>query len=334
MIWNRQTFIKDPDSGKRQARLNVPAAWINKDVPKLRIIDDEVWHATKARQCALKIIRNDLGVDVGNHFRDRRRPTYLLSGLVKCGCCGGGYAMISAAMLGCSKARNNGTCNNRKNMRRDELEHRVLNGLKSQLMHPDLFKVFCDEFTSETNKLRINSSASIDAAKVELAKVEKQIAGIVGAITDGMYHPSMKDKMTQLEARKLDLQEIGKRQRGAQPLLHPKMAAMYHEQMDALYEMLNSDIETPKLEASGILRTLISRIVLTPTEQGMEVKLEGDLAGMLSLAAGSGLAKGGASTNGSFKRKNRPRGAAGLSELKSQLEMVAGAGFEPAAFRL
>ena len=169
MIWNRQTFVKDPDSGKRQARLNAPEAWITKDMPELRIIDEALWQATKARQTSLKITQNEDGSEQENCFRDRRRPSYLLSGLVKCGCCGGGYAMISAEMLGCSKARNNGTCNNRKNIRRDKLEHRVLNGLKCQLMHPDLFKVFCDEFTKEMNRLRMNGCATLEATKAELA---------------------------------------------------------------------------------------------------------------------------------------------------------------------
>ena len=331
MIWNRQTFIKDPDSGKRQARPNTSAAWISKDVPDLRIIDDEVWQMTKARQRQLMVTRNDQGGESGNHFRDRRRPTYLLSGLVKCGCCGAGYAMISAALLGCSKARNNGTCNNPKNMRRDELEYRVLNGLKSQLMHPDLFKAFCDEFTRETNKLRMNGSARIDAAKAELVKIEKQIAGIIGAIADGMYHTSMKDKMTQLEARKLELQQVGESQKAVRPLLHPKMATIYHNQIDALYELLNSATDTAKLEATGILRTLISRIVLTPMDSGMEVRLEGDLAGILSLAAGTNST---GSAVGLFERKKPPLGAAVTNDVELQVKMVAGAGFEPAAFRL
>ena len=158
MIWNRQTFIKDPDSGKRQARLNTPEAWITKDMPELRIVDEALWQTTKARQASLKITQRQDGTEQENSFRDRRRPSYLLSGLVKCGCCGGGYAMISSRLLGCSKASNNGTCNNRKNIGRFELETRVLNGLSEHLMNPALFKLFCDEFTKEVNKLlpRVN----------------------------------------------------------------------------------------------------------------------------------------------------------------------------------
>jgi site-specific DNA recombinase len=40
LVWNRQRFIKDPETGKRQARLNPPEEWVIEDVPELRVIDD------------------------------------------------------------------------------------------------------------------------------------------------------------------------------------------------------------------------------------------------------------------------------------------------------
>lgn len=76
-------------------------------------------------------------------LNDRRRPKHLFAGLVKCGCCGGGYAMISKDLLGCATARNKGTCDNRLNIRRDALETSVLQGLQNHLMEPSLFREFC-----------------------------------------------------------------------------------------------------------------------------------------------------------------------------------------------
>jgi len=40
IVWNRQRFIKDPDTRKRLARLNPPENWIRVAVPGLRVIDD------------------------------------------------------------------------------------------------------------------------------------------------------------------------------------------------------------------------------------------------------------------------------------------------------
>jgi hypothetical protein len=50
------------------------------------------------------------------------------------------YAMISADLIGCSTARNKGTCENRRSIQRDRLEGRVLNALRYHLMDPALFK--------------------------------------------------------------------------------------------------------------------------------------------------------------------------------------------------
>ena len=50
LVWNRQRFMKNPDTGKRVARINPPEEWIIAEVPELRILDDELWRAAKARQ--------------------------------------------------------------------------------------------------------------------------------------------------------------------------------------------------------------------------------------------------------------------------------------------
>ena len=52
-VWNRQRFIKDPDTGKRVPRMNPQSEWIVQDVPELRVIDQDLWDQAKARQCSV-----------------------------------------------------------------------------------------------------------------------------------------------------------------------------------------------------------------------------------------------------------------------------------------
>ena len=42
LVWNRQRFIKDPNTGKRVSRPNPEAKWIRTEVPELRIVDEVV----------------------------------------------------------------------------------------------------------------------------------------------------------------------------------------------------------------------------------------------------------------------------------------------------
>ena len=44
ITYNRQRFVKDPETGKRVSRLNPEHEWVKTDVPDLRIIDDETWN--------------------------------------------------------------------------------------------------------------------------------------------------------------------------------------------------------------------------------------------------------------------------------------------------
>jgi site-specific DNA recombinase len=53
LVWNRQRFIKDPNTGKRVSRPNPETKWIRTEVPELRIVDDELWQRVKLRQAEL-----------------------------------------------------------------------------------------------------------------------------------------------------------------------------------------------------------------------------------------------------------------------------------------
>ncbi|WP_212635428.1 recombinase zinc beta ribbon domain-containing protein, partial [Rhodobacter capsulatus] len=208
LVWNRQRFIKDPDSGKRQARPNPPEAWIAEDIPTLRIIEEDLWARVKHRQGAIREdILTERAEDPGAPKIERgHRPRYLLSGLLTCGCCGSGYIMISDGRLGCAAARNSGTCLNRKTIKRIDVEARVLGGLKHQLMHPDVIQEFIAEFHREMEKDRREGEAGRVEAERALSKVTKEIENIVTAITEGLFHPSMKAKMDALEAQKAGLE--------------------------------------------------------------------------------------------------------------------------------
>jgi site-specific DNA recombinase len=94
-------------------------------VPDLRIIADDLWQAVKARQKSLRSTRTG---KKSSGYWDRRRPHYLFSGLMRCGCCGGGFVVLNAERIGCANASNKGTCDNRHTIRRDALEATVLEG--------------------------------------------------------------------------------------------------------------------------------------------------------------------------------------------------------------
>ncbi|MEO0722698.1 MAG: zinc ribbon domain-containing protein [Pseudomonadota bacterium] len=217
-------------------------------------------------------------------MNDRRRPKHLFAGLIKCGCCGGGYSLISKDLLGCAASRNKGTCDNRLNIRRDALEASILNGLRKHLMSPELFNEFCAEFTREVNRLRIERGADLAGWRSELEKVDRELDKMVDAILQGFPPAKLKDKAENLEARKADLTELLDNADEPPPLLHPNMARMYQDRIAKLCENLQS--EEDRGAAVDVLRSLVDEISLVPENGELSVVLRGDLGAILRFAAG------------------------------------------------
>ncbi len=309
LVWNRQRFVKDPQSGRRVAKPNPAAQWIVQEVPELRIIPDELWDAVKARQTKTRILLTD--DRRGVRSERARRPRYLFSGLLRCGACHGGLSMISATHYGCSNHRNRGTCANNLTIRRDTLEESVLNGLKDRLMEPELVKEFVAEYHRELNRLAAGQDQQRHQRSQELSRVEKSIREIIEAIKSGIRSASMRSELEELEEAKTKLGAEIEDAPASPVRLHPALAETYRQKVDKLHQALSQDEE--RGEAANILRGLIDEIRLIPQEGALGIYLVGNLATILAL---------------STKQNPGPYGTGVLPTL------VAGTGFEPVTFRL
>ena len=319
-VWNRLTYDRDPDSGKRQSRLNPPSEWKTKTVPELRIVDDALWGRVKARQSEVRQAMNPAGVLAERPRPERaRRPTYLLSGLLRCACCGASYTLINKTRYGCSGARNKGAaiCTNRATIERTEVEERVLCGLKQRLLTPDLLAQFAEEYRKAFNAVAADACQDRQKAEHALKKVESRITNILSAIEDGMYTASMKEKMSELEGEKTRLKAVIANNPEPPALrLHPSLSTRYRALIEDLVGALNAP--EVKREATASLRALISEVRMVPdcaASGGHQFELVGELAALMAL--------------GSSESQKPPLIAKALSGT-----MVAGVGFEPTTFRL
>jgi site-specific DNA recombinase len=132
LVWNRQRYLKDSNTGRRVARPNPEDKWIRTEVPELRIVDDELWQRVKDRQgeLAVQFEATTKGVHAARASRldGLRRPAFLLSGLLTCGCCGGKYGIVVNDRYSCLSHFRKGTCADGRTIRRDDIERRVLAG--------------------------------------------------------------------------------------------------------------------------------------------------------------------------------------------------------------
>jgi hypothetical protein len=205
LVWNRQRFIKDPNTGKRVSRPNPEAKWIRTEVPELRIVDGELWQRVKQRQVELvkQFEATIKGVRAARLNR-LRRPAFLLSGLLTCGGCGGKYGIVVNDRYGCLGHFRKGVCDNGRTIRRDDIERRVLAGLTDKLVSPEAVAVRA--YAEETNRQNHERRAQVEASRRALEKIERGIKGILDAIEDGMYQPAMKARMSDLEQQKAEIE--------------------------------------------------------------------------------------------------------------------------------
>lgn len=215
-------------------------------MPKLRIVDDALWEAVHNKKQAIN--RNPANSHEDNRLQERKRPRYLLSGLVRCGCCRGGFSMISANHPGCSTARNKGPCANMATIRRLDLETRILDALKQRLMEPQLFALFCEEFTREMNRLRMEGRAQLSSAQNELNRITRELDKRFDLyFTDKLDKESYISRSDRLQERKGALQQLLPLASAPPALLPPNMAHTYLQALAGLYESLIRMLNTPVL---------------------------------------------------------------------------------------
>ncbi len=299
IVWNRQSFIKDPETGRRVSRVNPRDQWMTSDAPELRIIDDELWSAVQARRAKRS--------DGQGHTA---RPRHLLSGLLKCGCCGSGYVVAGRDKRGlflvCSSRRETGLCDNRRTLALASIETAVLDGIEKQLAAPDLIAEYVREFHRVWNELQHTSARERAGKERRLVHVEGELSSIVDLLLKGMPARSLRERMAVLEAERAEIEAAVAEIEPVPVELHPGAARAYQQRIkDLKSELASADPESRSAAMTGI-RELVEKIVIHPTGpyKPVDIEIHGQLAALLAAS---------------------PRSMGAL---------VAGVGFEPTTFRL
>jgi len=115
-------------------------------VPALAIVEQSLFDAVQAR-------KRDRSHEAPQR---QRKARYLLSGLLKCGCCGGGLSVKDRdhgrVRVHCSTRRESGACSNNRIFYMDEIEAAVLAGLKQHLKAPQLLREFAEAYQQERER--------------------------------------------------------------------------------------------------------------------------------------------------------------------------------------
>ena len=236
----------------------------------------------------------------------------MLSGIVSCGKCGGGYTVIGTNRFGCSAHKEKGTCSNNRTIAVEKLEARVLNGLKEHLLEPNMVAEYIRTYHATMKELKGQDASQRLSKEREVGEITRKIGRIIDAIENGDDTQDMRDRMKTHNIRREQLtNELKEIENPTVVEMHPRLPEMYQRRIEALHEALNE--EGIRHKAIQILHTLIDKIVLHGgTKRGeIRIELHGDISALLHLMEQKGNNSG---------------------EVMKWL--VAGVGFEPTTFRL
>lgn len=211
-------------------------------MPELRIVDDALWERVRARHAQVAL--GGQQPTTTNKLNGMQRRRFLLSGLLTCGCCGGGYTIIGRDRYGCATRVGRGTCDNSRTISRQRIEARVLAGLKERLLAPDMVAEALAAFEAEASVARREAVAKASARRRELEEVERKIAGVVRAVEDGEWGEALKARLKDLEIRKARLvADLSVADQPDAPVirLHPGMIDEYRAQVARLEDALRDE---------------------------------------------------------------------------------------------
>lgn len=284
---------KNRATGRRRVVCAPPAAWKRVEVPHLRIVDPETWAAVRARK------------DRETEYRPHQLVQHkgLLSGLLKCRC-GHGYTVYNRDRLACAGAREKGPqiCTNKRLVKRGDVERRVIDGLRTQLLAPDLVRAYVAEYREHTRRTQADAARKIAPLQQKLAVADRRFRRLVDDLADtergSAAAEAVKARMRELElematvSAQLQVEEQNAARHEAGPIaLHPHAAEQYRQRVEQLHQVLARAAAAPPTEALAadelqLIRSLIDRIEILPRtpDRGspFDIILHGRLAAILS----------------------------------------------------
>lgn len=276
LSYNRVHMRRDPETRRRVSRPNGADQRVEADVPHLRIIDDALWQAAQ----------DELEARASQPMNQRPRARYLLSGLLKCGTCGGSVVVVGDGRLGCTRAREAGTCGETGTVKRVEIERRVVTGLSENLLGPDAISHLVRRYHLEIAVGAKDRAADSTRLDRQIARADQSIKRLIAAIADGAA--DFREIREALAARKAERDQLvaARSEIGAVPTiaLHPDIVERYRQRVRALATAI--DMETPTgIEVANRLRDLIVSISLKRTNSGhWDVEVLTSLGAVVDLA--------------------------------------------------
>jgi len=287
--------------------------------PDLAIVDADLWKRVHER---LQVVRAAYGA-TGSRQRPRGKAPelyspHLLSGLLRCGLCGARItiqtsqrkkngAVYRYSRYRCSFHVTKGpaVCANRMSIRREILEARLLERFKTGLT-PAMIEYLVTVTNHMLGELQNGASHEAEALTVARGQVEQELANLIAFVAKGDFtSPRLREEIQAREHRLTELDHHLERLHASRPAIPRSVNSTWvQEKIRTLHQLLERDPAGARREIQKHIEDL--RIAPDPDAGERAVRITGraKIDGLLE------------------------------AEEAVRLQLVAGAGFEPATFGL
>jgi site-specific DNA recombinase len=318
-VWNKTMFLKDPETGKRAPVARPKDDWLVEERPDLAILDGDLWARVHAR---LQAVRDAYGAATQYKRPRGQAPEvysrHLLSGLMRCAICGARITIQS------SQRKKNGTvyrygryrcsfhvtkgpavCTNAMSIPQPVLEAKLLAKFQAALSG-DMIDYLVGATNEMLRQLHGTTPQEIQTLTQERREVGRQLSNLVEFVAKGdLSSPRLRDEIRAREQRLAELdQQLEGLRTGAPPVPRQIDRAWVEAQVQSLSELLTRDPVGARQQIQKHVEEL--RVAPAPDVGDRVVRITGrpKLDGLLG------------------------------GEEAVRLQLVAGAGFEPATFGL
>ena len=312
--WNKESWIQIAGTNRYRRIKRPEAEHVRKEFPGLRIVPPPLWQRVQSR-LATRAVGRSRPIGTG------KRGGSLLSGLLRCGQCGGSFVVVSRrykrtegtgyANLGCSVHRSRGSaiCPNARTISQRKVTGAVAEALRRQLTTPGLVARFVESFTKHFHELNRVDGTEVRTLEQQIDRANGRIRNVTTAMAAAGHSEAL---LAQLKEEETSLAAIKGRMAAAtgekrpKVLPHPRVIESY---VSRLLDLLDTESE----EARTLLAKHMPPLVLLPEGRSYRVSGGFDLSLLLDEEGRAVLGDG-------------PNGAGD----RSMISRVGGTGIEPA----
>ena len=267
-------FVKDPLTGRRQARLRPRADWQVTEHPALRLIEPDGWETVQAkfRRQAASYPRSR-GRLAGRMAGSPSGRATLFSGVIQCGECGGTLVVVSGdphraeRRYGCGFHREKGphVCANALTVKLATVERRLLEAIRTKILSPEAVRYLIAAVNRHFDAFLATEGEARCRLEEKLQQVEEELGNVGRAILAGVVSETTAALVQDREAQRRSLKErLGalETHRGTGPLRADTDTIT--GQLARLNDLLARDVA----RANAFFRAHVAPIICAPIREG------------------------------------------------------------------